>query len=136
MEALTIGELAKRARVNRETVRYYERHGLLARPARSAAGYRLFCDDALRRLRFIRHAKTLGFSLGEIEELLALRVRTLDACARVKQRTEDKISDIDRKIRALKQIRNALAELAATCAQRGRSEDCPVLRVLEENGRF
>ena len=74
MERLTIGQLAKQARVNRETVRSYERRRLLQRPSRSIAGYRVFSDDALRRLRFIRHAKMLGFSLEEIGELLALRI--------------------------------------------------------------
>jgi DNA-binding transcriptional MerR regulator len=74
MERLTIGQLAKQASVNRETVRYYERRRLLQRPSRSIAGYRVFSDEALQRLRFIRHAKSLGFSLEEIRELLALRV--------------------------------------------------------------
>ena len=75
MEQLTLGQLAKRANVNRETVRYYERRRLLQRPSRSIAGYRLFPDEAVRRLRFIRHAKMLGFTLEEIKELLALRVQ-------------------------------------------------------------
>src|SRR5216683_4234358 len=100
METLTIGELAKRARVNRETVRYYERRRLLPRPSRSVSGYRVFSDDALRRLRFIRHAKALGFSLNEISELLVLRVNSVDACDRVRSRTRAKIADIDGKIKA------------------------------------
>src|SRR6266849_10635237 len=94
METLTIGELAKRARVNRETVRYYERRRLLPRPSRSMSGYRIFSDDALRRLRFIRHAKALGFSLNEIKELLTLRVNSIGACDRVQERTRAKIAGL------------------------------------------
>jgi DNA-binding transcriptional MerR regulator len=82
MRGLTIGQLAEQAHVNRETVRYYERRRLLQRPLRSIAGYRGFSDDALRRLQFIRHAKMLGFSLEEIKDLLALRVRSIDRCER------------------------------------------------------
>ena len=84
MEYLTIGQLARQAHVNRETVRYYERRRLLLRPPRSISGYRVFSDDAVRRLRFIRHAKMLGFSLKEIRALLALRVDSIDACDRVR----------------------------------------------------
>ena len=83
MEYLTIGQLATQANVNRETVRYYERRRLLSRPPRSISGYRVFSDDAVRRLRFIRHAKMLGFSLNEIRELLTLRVSAVGTCDRV-----------------------------------------------------
>src|SRR5882724_7855977 len=107
METLTIGELAKRARVNRETVRYYERRRLLPRPSRSISGYRVFSDEAVRRLRFIRHAKELGFSLNEIRELLALRVNSIDTCDRVRERAEAKIADIARKLRSLRHMKEA-----------------------------
>jgi Hg(II)-responsive transcriptional regulator len=136
MERLTIGELAKRAHVNRETVRYYERRRLLPRPVRSMSGYRVFSDDALRRLRFIRHAKVLGFSLNEIKELLTLRVNSLDACDRVRDRTQAKIRDIDKKIRSLKQMKDALSELVTACARRGKTNDCPILDSLDANGWF
>lgn len=136
MDGLTIGELAKQAHVNRETVRYYERQRLLGPPPRSPSGYRLFSEDALRRLRFIRHAKVLGFSLNEIADLLALRVGSVDACERVRERTRSKIQDIDRKIRALQDMKGALSELAAACSRHRRTVDCPILSVLETNGRF
>jgi MerR family mercuric resistance operon transcriptional regulator len=136
MEQLTIGELAKRAHVNRETVRYYERRRLLPRASRSMSGYRVFPDEALRRLRFIRHAKVLGFSLNEIRELLTLRVNSTDTCDRVRERTEVKIADIDRKIQALQQMKDALSELVAACARRGKTKDCPILDSLEANGWF
>jgi MerR family transcriptional regulator, copper efflux regulator len=131
MERLTIGQLAKQARVNRETVRYYERRRLLQRPSRSITGYRVFSDDALERLRFIRHAKMLGFSLEEIRELLALRIHSIDTCDRVRERTQAKIADIDRKIEALQQMRRVLSELVAACSRRQRTEECPILGSLE-----
>src|SRR6266853_768150 len=115
METLTVGELARLAHVNRETVRYYERRRLLARPARTMAGYRVFSDRAVRRLTFIRHAKELGFTLNEIKELLALRVNSINTCNRVRKRTEGKISDIEKKIRALQHMKGALSELVAAC---------------------
>ena len=134
MERLTIGQLAKQARVNRETVRYYERRRLLQRPSRSIAGYRVFSDDALKRLRFIRHAKMLGFSLEEIRELLALRVHSIDTCDRVRDRTKIKIADIERKIEALQQMRRALSELVTACSRRRKTDDCPILDSLEASG--
>jgi Hg(II)-responsive transcriptional regulator len=134
MERLTIGQLAKQARVNRETVRYYERRRLLQRPSRSIAGYRVFSDDALKRLRFIRHAKMLGFSLEEIRDLLALRVHSINTCDRVRARTEVKIADIDRKIEALQQIRRVLSELVKACSRRRRTDECPILDSLEAKG--
>jgi Hg(II)-responsive transcriptional regulator len=131
---LTIGKLAKQAHVNRETVRYYERRRLLPRASRSATGYRVFADDALRRLRFIRHAKVLGFSLNEIRELLTLRVNSIDTCDRVRERTELKIANIERTIQALQQMNDALSELVAACSRRGKTNDCPILDSLEANG--
>jgi MerR family copper efflux transcriptional regulator len=131
MQGLTIGQLAKRARVNRETVRYYERRRLLQRPSRSMAGYRVFSDDAVKRLRFIRHAKMLGFSLEEIRELLALRVHSIDTCDRVRERTQSKIADIERKIEALQKMKGVLGELVTACSRRRKTDECPILDSLE-----
>jgi MerR family copper efflux transcriptional regulator len=136
MERLTIGQLAKQARVNRETVRYYERRRLLPRPSRSISGYRVFADDAVRRLRFIRHAQELGFSLREIRELLALRVNSVDTCDRVRERAEAKIADIVKKLKSLQHMREALSELVAACSRRGKTRGCPILDSLEANGWF
>ena len=136
MEQLTIGKLAKQAHVNRETVRYYERRRLLPRPSRSISGYRVFADDAVRRLRFIRHAQELGFSLNEIRELLALRVKSVDTCDRVREQAEAKIVDIKKKIKALQHMNEALSELVSACARRGRTKECPILDSLEANGWF
>src|SRR6266478_5454753 len=126
MEQLTIGKLAKQAHVNRETVRYYERRRLLQRPSRSIAGYRVFSDEALRRLRFIRHAKLLGFSLKEIKELLGLRVHSIDTCDRVRDRTLVKIADIERKIGALQEMRRALGDLVSACSRQRKTDECPI----------
>src|SRR5215471_9066171 len=134
MERLTIGQLAKQAHVNRETVRYYERRRLLQRPSRSAAAYRVFSDDAVKRLRFIRHAKMLGFSLEEIRELLSLRIDSVVTCDRVRERTQNKIADIEQKIDALQQMRRVLGELVIACTRQRKTGKCPVLDCLEASG--
>ena len=131
---LTIGELAESAHVNRETVRYYERRRLLPRPSRSVSGYRVVADDALQRLRFIRHAQGLGFSLNEILELLALRVKAVDTCDRVRERALAKIADIERKIGAPQQMRRVLCELESACARQRKTDECPILDSLEALG--
>jgi Hg(II)-responsive transcriptional regulator len=134
MDRLTIGQLAKQAHVNRETVRYYERRRLLQRPSRSIAGYRVFPDDAVTRLRFIRHAKMLGFSLEEVRELLALRVHSLVTCDRVREQTQTKIADIERKIEGLQQMRRVLSRLVTACSSRRKTDACPILESLEATG--
>jgi MerR family mercuric resistance operon transcriptional regulator len=111
----------------------YERRRLLQRPSRSIAGYRVFSDEAVQRLRFIRHAQSLGFSLEEIRELLALRVRSIDACDRVRERTQTKISAIEWKIDALQRIKRSLSELVTACSRRRKTEECPILDCLEDN---
>jgi MerR family copper efflux transcriptional regulator len=131
MERLTIGELAKRGGVNLETVRYYERKGLLPKPPRSASGYRSFPPDAVRRLRFIRQAQELGFSLKEIEELLALRAAPGSTLADVRERAAAKIEDIDGKIKRLRAMREALVRLTAACCGRGPVVECPILESLD-----
>jgi Hg(II)-responsive transcriptional regulator len=134
MRELTIGQLAEQAHVNRETVRYYERRRLLQCASRSTSGYRVFSDDAVKRLRFISHAKMLGFSLEEIKELLALRVRSVDTCDGVRNRTLIKLAHIERKIEALRQMRRALKELVSACSRRRKTDECPILDSLEANG--
>jgi MerR family transcriptional regulator, copper efflux regulator len=136
MEQLTVGELARRAHVNRETVRYYERRRLLPHASRTISGYRIFTDDALRRLRFIRHAKALGFSLNEIRDLLTLRVNSIDACDSVRERTGAKIADIDKKIDSLQKVKGALCELVDACARHRKSNECPILDSLDANSWF
>lgn len=115
MKGLTISRLARLGGVNLETIRYYERQGLLAKPPRTTAGYRLFPAEAARRLRFIKRAQELGFSLTEIRELLSLRVRPGASRTAIRARAHAKIADVDQKIRALRAIKQALRTLTAQC---------------------
>ena len=131
----TTGEVASRGGVNLETIRYYERRGLLPKPPRTPAGYRTFDAAALRRLRFIKQAQALGFSLKEIKELLALRVDPRTSCADVRRRAEAKIADVEAKLRVLRTMKRALVQLTAACAGRGPVSACPILETLEERGR-
>jgi MerR family mercuric resistance operon transcriptional regulator len=130
-KSLTIGRLAKEAGVNLETVRYYERRGLLQRPPRSASGYRLFPLETARRLRFIRRAQELGFSLTEIRELLSLRVSANAKSADVRKRAETKIADIDAKIKSLDSMKTTLRRLTQVCAGCGPIAECPILECLD-----
>ena len=131
MDSLTIGQLAKSAHVNVETVRYYERRGLLPAPARRPSGYRSYAPDAVRRIQFIRQAQHLGFTLQEVSELLRLRVAPEMSCREVKQRAEAKIADIERKIEDLRGMRQALVALAETCSGEGPIGECPFLDALD-----
>jgi len=135
IESLTIGRLARAVGVNLETVRYYERRGLLPKPPRSGSGYRLFPAEAKRRLRFIRRAQELGFSLGEIRELLSLRVAPTAKRADVRRRAQAKITDIEAKIRSLQSMKKALRELTQTCSGCGPVRDCPILESLDAEDR-
>jgi MerR family transcriptional regulator, copper efflux regulator len=134
MKSLTIGRLAKEAAVNLETVRFYERRGLLPKPPRSASGYRLFPSDAARRLRFIRRAQELGFSLKEIRELLSLRVSPTSTSKDIRARAESKIADIEAKIRGLESMRQTLLKLTSACQCCVPVGECPILESLEREG--
>lgn len=128
---MKIGELASLAGVTVQTVRYYERRGLLGEPERRASGYREYGDAAVDRLRFIRRAQELGFTLAEIGELLVLRLDPGTTASAVKARASEKIDEIDRKIRDLTRIREALEHLAGRCrGGRGPTGDCPLLEAL------
>jgi MerR family copper efflux transcriptional regulator len=130
-KSLTIGRLAQQAGVNLETVRFYERQGLLPKPPRSTSGYRLFPAEATRRLRFIKRAQELGFSLNEIRELLALRMSPRTSSAEIRKRAEAKIVDIESKIKSLDSMRRSLHKLAKSCAGCGPVSDCPILENLD-----
>lgn len=125
---MTIGELAKKAGVNVQTIRYYEREGLLPKPHRwSDSGYRDYDDEALNQLRFIRSAKDLGFTLREIKELLDLRVLPGESCAEVRQMIGAKLGDIDRRMKEMRRLRRALVKLDAACRRRKGTRTCPTL---------
>jgi len=136
MDALTIGKVAQRAGIGVETVRYYEREGLIPEPDRSESGYRQFPPETVQRLRFISHAKRLGFSLKEIAELLALRVDTpsAPACDEVRVHAERKLREVEDRIAALRRMEGVLTELIGSCGNRAATEACPILSSLETSG--
>ncbi len=134
MTTLGIGQLAKRSGVAIDTVRYYERNHLLAPAGRLASGYRRYGDSELKRLRFIRRAKALGFTLEDIRGLLSLSDER--NVAKVKRAAETKLTDIEQRIAELQRIRKGLRTLIAACPGHGRAEVCPILNALsEENSR-
>lgn len=132
MTGMTSGQLAACARVNTQTLRYYERRGLLPSPARTRTGYRQYPPEAADRLRFIKRAQDLGFSLSEIRELLTLRVRHVSACDSVKAKTVAKLDVVDQKLRELERMRRSLEQLVAACDAQRPTDDCPVLQMLED----
>ena len=134
MKAMTIGRLANAAGVNVETVRFYERSDLLERPERPASGYRTYDPAAVERIRFIRHAQELGFTLAEIRELLALRVDPRSSCAEVKARAVAKIGDVERKIESLRRMRTALVSISEACSGEGPTSACPILDAFARAG--
>lgn len=135
METLTIGKLAKQMGIGVETLRYYERRGLVEPERRTSSGYRLYDNDARRRLRFIRRAQTLGFSLDEVAELLSLSDRPDESAAEVKQLAREKIDDIETRIRDLERMKTALSKLEKQCpGHAGTTAECPILAALNQGG--
>lgn len=132
MEVLTIGKLAKAAGVNLETVRFYERQGLLPKPARTSVGYRAFTPDMVRRIRFIKRAQILGFTLAEIKDLLTLSSTTRSSCGTVREKAEAKLKDIDERITSLQAMHQALTRLSKSCSGKGPISKCPILESLTE----
>ena len=131
MKPLTIGQVAKQAGIGVETVRFYEREGLIEEPGRKASGYRQFDEAVIARLRFIRRAKDLGFTLSEIKDLLSLKVDPHTTCADVKQRAQGKIEDIESRIASLQRMKRALTKLSKACSGSGTTGDCPILDALD-----
>ena len=128
---LTISKVAREAGVNVQTLRYYERRGILAEPARTAGGYRQYDPEAVTRIRFIKRAQDLGFTLDEVHELLELRVEHGAACEVVEAKARENLARVDAKVRQLKRIRQVLGELVESCQRREKTEDCPILEALE-----
>jgi MerR family transcriptional regulator, copper efflux regulator len=133
METLGIGQLAERGGVGIDTVRYYERNGLLAPRDRLASGYRRYGELEVARLRFIRRAQALGFTLKEIKDLLALSAQR--DVGRVKRSAQAKLRDVETRIADLVRVRDGLATLIDACPGHGRSADCPILRALTEDAK-
>ena len=129
---LTIGRMAEQAGVGIDTVRFYERRGLLPEPRRTAAGYRLYGEDSINRIRFVRRAKRLGFTLDEIENLLKLQDQG-GRKSEVKEITTRKLQQIDAKIADLSRMRTVLKTLATECSGRGNVSSCPIIEAMSGN---
>jgi MerR family copper efflux transcriptional regulator len=134
MDRLTIGKVAKQANVCVETLRYYERRGLVTLPPRNDSNYRLYPQETVRRVQFIKRAQQLGFSLKEIAEILELRATPQTLCADIRTCTVAKIDTIEEKIRALQVMKRALRQLVAECPGQGESTACPILASLDSKG--
>jgi len=130
-QAYTIGQLAKKAQVNVQTIRFYERRGILKPIRREESGYRKYDGDSLKRLHFIRQAKELGFSLKEIQDLLGLRIRSVETCNRVKSKATEKLDEIQRKISRLKGLEKTMKKLISDCESQQVSYCCPILEKME-----
>lgn len=132
MGGLRIGEVARGAGVGVETIRYYERIGLLDRPPRAASGYRQYPASVVPMLRFISQAKTFGFTLREIRELINLRVEPGASACRVRDLAETKLQEVEARIGGLRRLRRALAGLVASCDGKGPVSECPIIDALAE----
>lgn len=131
MGTLNRSQLAEAAQVNIETLRYYERRGLIPEPPRSAANYRRYPHRTVERVRFVKHAQDLGFSLEEIKELLSLRATTGARSGEVRKRAQKKIDEVTGRIHSLERIRAALQHLVQQCSGEGAIEDCTILHAIE-----
>ncbi len=131
MDSLNIGKLARLAGVPVGTIRFYEREGLIAEPPRKPSGYRQYPADAVSRVRFIKRAKELGFSLREVAELISIRGEPRDRCAKVRFKAEAKLEEIENKIQTLTTIRNTLGRLVEECELSGAVTNCPILEALD-----
>ncbi len=134
MNSFTIGQAARAAGVGVETIRFYERKNLIVQPPKPASGgYRNYGDDIVRRIRFIRQAQELGFSLKEVGDLLNLRADPDSDCADVQRRARQKLAEVERKVAQLQQIGAALAEVIAACPSRGGLDGCSIIAVIERD---
>ncbi|MHB2025964.1 MAG: MerR family transcriptional regulator [Elusimicrobiota bacterium] len=139
-QSFTIGRIAKLAGASIQTIRYYERCRLLLPNGRTESGYRLYTEEAVQKLRFIKNAQGLGFSLAEIARLLRLRVSSPAQCGKTMARVKARLEVVQGKISGLRAIEKTLRLLIRTCAARGTSSSCPILKSLEiktggNNGR-
>ena len=131
MQAMTISKIARATDVGVETIRFYERKGLIERPVKPfAGGYRIYPDETARRIKFIRRAQEIGFSLREIEELLSLRADPTKDCSEVRHKATEKLKQVDQKIAHLESMRSALQAVIETCPGSGAIKACSILEEL------
>lgn len=131
---MKIGELAEKTGVSIDTIRFYERRGLIPAPSRRESGYRIYSVEYADRIRFIKRGQELGFTLKEVDELLSLRMDEAADCAEVQRQAATKLKDVEEKIRDLERVRGVLRELASACRGTGPLSDCPILDALEHGG--
>ena len=127
---LKIGQLAERSGVSLQTIRFYEREGLLPKPQRLSSGYRIFSPHAVLQVQFIKRAQKLGFSLTDIRELFSIQEHPVKQCADVRRLAEVKLAEIERKIEELEAIRQLLRDLSRRCPGRGPSHRCPIIKAI------
>ncbi|MDQ0339062.1 MerR family mercuric resistance operon transcriptional regulator [Caldalkalibacillus uzonensis] len=133
--SLTIGQVAKRSNVNLETVRYYERLGLIKEPPRTEAGYRMFPADVVDKIKFIKRAQELGFTLSEIKKLIRIAENEEHFTAHeVHQFAKQKLDDLEAKIRDLEKMKSVLQDLSERCSGKGPICDCPIIQSLSQEG--
>jgi MerR family mercuric resistance operon transcriptional regulator len=130
-----IGKVAKQVGITVEAIRFYEKKGLIEPPRRNESGYRDYPENVVQHVSFIKRAKELGFSLKEIKDLVSLRYTPGTTCSEVKEQTEAKIADIDRKVEDLLRIKRALAELVTVCPGQGSLDHCTILEALESKNK-
>ena len=130
---MKIGALAQRAEVGIDTIRYYEREGVIPPPLRRESGYRQYSDGDVVRLRFVRRAKQLGFTLPEIRDLLGLTASASDDMAGLNVRAQAKLDDVNGRIDELVRVRDALQQLVTACPGHGALEGCPIMAALSED---
>ena len=131
MDAMTRSELARKCEVNIETLRYYEKRKLLSPPPRSESGYRLYSEEDAVKIRFIKNAQKLGFTLKEIGDLLKLRVRQGAPCESVLIKAQTRLEEVEKKIKSLQAMRKVLKELINQCNKDAPTSDCPILACIE-----
>jgi MerR family mercuric resistance operon transcriptional regulator len=131
MKLMTIGNVSKQSGIGVETVRFYEKSGLIDEPPRTESGYRQYPPSTIVRIQFIKRAKELGFTLKEIKELLNLRLDPITTCEDVRLMAEEKLRNVRAKVRSLQGIEKALGELIGACAAGGPDGECPILEALE-----
>lgn len=130
---IRIGQVAKAAGVHVETIRFYERRGLIQQPEKPLYGIRRYPAEIVARIRFIKHAQSLGFTLGEVRELLVLRIDSPATCAEVQRRAKQKLTKVQEKILALRTMETVLDSLVHACEQRDLVHPtCPILQVMDE----
>lgn len=129
---MTIGQVARQLNINVQTIRFYEREGLLPKLGRSSAGYRLFDSDVIRRIQFVKHAQEVGFSLSEISTLFSLRADPDGSCSMVREYASEKIAQLESQLANMAQMKQTLETMVARCKEGLAVADCPILDALSD----